>query len=105
MNVVYGVTALANTRFYVADAVFVFGNLETWGWIAIAFGIVELAAAASIWRGGELGRWLGIIIAGINAVAQMGAMQSYPFWTLVIIGFDVLVIYALAVYGGRRGEG
>jgi hypothetical protein len=35
----------------------------------------------------------------------MGAMQSYPFWTLVIIGFDVLVIYALAVYGGRRGEG
>jgi hypothetical protein len=102
MNIVYGITALANARFYVADAVFIFGDLRTWGWIAIVFGIVELLVAASVWRGGEIGRWLGIVIAGFNAVAQMGSMQSYPFWTLVIIAFDVLVIYALAVYGGRR---
>jgi hypothetical protein len=102
MNIVYGITALANAKFYVADAVFVFGDLRTWGWIAIVFGVVELLVAASVWRGGEIGRWSGIIIAGFNAVAQMGSMQSYPFWTLVIIAFDVLVIYALAVYGGRR---
>ena len=104
MNVVHGITALANARFFVDDAVFVFSDLRTWGWIILIFGIVELFAAASVWRGGEFGRWVGILIAGLNAVAHLGTMQAYPFWSIVIIAFDVLVIYALAVYGGRRGE-
>jgi len=104
MNVVHGITALANARFFVQDAVYVFSDLRTWGWIILIFGIVELLAAASVWRGGEFGRWVGIIIAGLNAVAHLGTMQAYPFWSIVIIAFDVLVIYALAVYGGRRGE-
>jgi len=104
MNVVHGITALANAKLFVEDAVFVFSDLRTWGWIILIFGIVELFAAASVWRGGEFGRWVGIFIAGLNAVAQLGTMQAYPFWSIVIIAFDVLVIYALAVYGGRRGE-
>ena len=60
--------------------------------------------AARSTLGGEFGRWVGISIAGLNAVAHLGTMQAYPFWSIVIIAFDVLVIYALAVYGGRRGE-
>lgn len=104
MNVVYGVTALANSRFFTANAVFVFGDLRTWGWITVIFGIVVLLAAASVWRGEEFGRWTGILIAGLNAVTHLGTMQAYPFWSIVIIAIDVLVIYALAVYGGRRAE-
>jgi hypothetical protein len=102
MNVIYGVSALANSAFFVNDAKFVFSDLRTWAWITLIFGIVELFAAASIWRGGEFGRWVGIIVAGVNVLAQMAGMQAYPFWALLIIAFDLLVIYALAVYGGRR---
>jgi hypothetical protein len=28
-------------------------------------------------------------------------MQSYPFWSLIVITLNILVIYALAVYGGK----
>jgi hypothetical protein len=31
-------------------------------------------------------------------------MQSYPFWSLIVFTLDVLVIYALAVYGGKKME-
>lgn len=102
MNVIYGISALANSAFFVDDAMFVFSDLRTWGWIVLIFGIVELFAAASVWKGGELGRWVGIVIAGLNVLAQMGGMQAYPFWALLIVAFDLLVIYALAVYGGHR---
>jgi hypothetical protein len=27
--------------------------------------------------------------------------QAYPLWSLIIISVDMLVIYGLAVYGGR----
>lgn len=104
MNIVHGITALTNAKFFTADAVYVFGDLRTWGWIVLILGVLELLAAASVWTAGEFGRWVGIVIAGVNAVAHLGTMQAYPFWSIVIIAFDVLVIYALAVYGGRRGE-
>jgi hypothetical protein len=29
-------------------------------------------------------------------------IQAYPFWSLCIFAIDLLVIYGLAVYGGRR---
>jgi hypothetical protein len=29
-------------------------------------------------------------------------IQAYPFWSLCVFAIDVLVIYALAAYGGRR---
>ena len=99
LNVIDGIVALARSRFYVDEAVFVFGDLRTWGWIVLIYGIVALFGAASVWKGGDFGRWAGIAIAGINIVVQMLFIQAYPFWSLLIIALDVLVIYALATYG------
>lgn len=104
MNLVYGISALANSAFFVNDARFVFGNLHTWAWILIAFGVLQLLAAVSVFNGGEFGRWAGMVIAGLNVLVQFGSIQSYPFWAILIIAFDVLVIYGLAMYGGHSKE-
>jgi hypothetical protein len=29
-------------------------------------------------------------------------MPAYPFWSLVVIAIDILVIYGLAAYGGDK---
>jgi hypothetical protein len=44
---------------------------------------------------------LGVIVAILNALAQLTIMPSYPFWALIIIALDVIVIYALVVHGGE----
>ena len=31
----------------------------------------------------------------------MMSIPAYPFWALVLVAIDVLVIYGLAAYGGR----
>ena len=67
----------------------------------LAFGIV-LGLAAGVLAGSQWARWFGILAAGLNAVAVFSGAQSYPLWTLIIFACDVLVIYALAAYGGRR---
>jgi hypothetical protein len=28
-------------------------------------------------------------------------VQAYPFWSLICVAFGILVIYALAAYGGK----
>jgi hypothetical protein len=96
-----GLVALVNSRFYIAGAVYVFGDLRTWGWILVGLSLVELVAAGAVFAGREWSRWLGILVAALNAIGQMMFLSAYPWWSILIIGLNILVIYALAAYGTK----
>jgi len=100
-SVIDGIVALARSKFYAANAVYVFSDLRTWGWITLIVGAVAIVAALGVLARSQLARWFGMVAAGLNAVSQFLFIQGYPFWSLMVFSLDVLVIYALAVYGGR----
>jgi len=100
LNVIWGIAAVSNSHFFVGNAHYIVSSLNTWGWIAIAFGAAEGLAAMSIWLGGAFGRWFGIIIAGLGCVLAMFTIPAYPFWSLTLVALSVLVVYGLAAYGG-----
>jgi hypothetical protein len=41
------------------------------GWVIVVIALVQLIAALSIWAGGQFGRWVGIIGAGISAIGAL----------------------------------
>jgi hypothetical protein len=45
LNVIYGIAAIGNSKFFVGDAHYVFSDLHTWGWIALILGVLEIVAA------------------------------------------------------------
>jgi hypothetical protein len=102
LSVIDGIVALSKSKFYTANATYVFSDLRTWGWIVLAVGALLIVAAMGVLSGSQFARWFGITAAGLNGIAQFMFIQAYPFWSLVVFACDVLVIYALAVYGGRR---
>jgi hypothetical protein len=101
-NVIDGIVGLSQTKFFANDAVYVFSDLRTWAWIVLGLGILEGLAALGITRGSQVARWFGIGAAALNAIAQLAFVQAYPFWSLAVFALDILVIYALAAYGGRH---
>ncbi len=100
-SMIDGIVALANASFFTANAHYVFSDLRTWGWITLIVGIVETLAGFGVFTGSQVARWFGIVIAGLSAIGQLMFAQAYPLWSLIIIAVDMLVIYGLAVYGGR----
>jgi len=102
LNVIYGIAAVSNSKFYVHDAKYVFSDLKTWGWFLIIIGAIQFLAAFSIWAGTSWGRWVGIASAGANSIVQLLAIPAYPLLSLALFAVDVLVIYGLVAYGGRR---
>ncbi|HEY1367246.1 MAG TPA: hypothetical protein VGF23_09040 [Gaiellaceae bacterium] len=101
-SVVDGIVALSKSRFYTANAVYVFSDLRTWGWITLIVGAVTLCAAVAVLGRSQWARWFGITMASLSAIGQLLFVQAYPWWSLAVFALDVLVIYGLAVYGGRR---
>jgi hypothetical protein len=102
LNIIYGIAAIGNSKFFVANTEYILSNLKTWGWVMLILGALQALAAFSIWNGNAFGRWFGIGCAGLNAVGALMSIPAYPFWSLAIFAVDVLIIYGLAAYGGQH---
>jgi hypothetical protein len=102
LNTLYGIAAIDSANIFVHNARYVFGDLNTWGWFVLALGVLQLFAAFAIWRGDSWGRWFGVACASANAILQTLWLPSYPVLALTILPLDIIAIYGLLAYGGRR---
>ena len=64
LNVIWGIAAVGNSSFFVHNTKYILSDLNTWGWVTIVVGGVQMLAAYSIWAGNQFGRWVGIGTAG-----------------------------------------
>lgn len=102
MNVIYGIAAIDQSTFFVQDAKYVvFNDLNTWGWILLVVGVIQLIAAFGIWSRRGWGRWIGIVSASGNAILQLLFISAFPLAALALFAVDVAVIYGLASWGYR----
>jgi hypothetical protein len=102
LNVIGGIAAVDNSKFYVHGAKYVFGDLNTWGWIVLCIGAVQVLTAFGVWARSTVAAWVGIGFASLNAIAQLLNIPARTFYSLSLFAVDLLVIYALAVHGGRK---
>jgi hypothetical protein len=99
LNVIYGIAAIGNSNFFDDNAKFIFSNLNTWGWITVALGILQLLAGGSLWRGGLYGRIFAIAAASLSAIGALLSIPAYPFWSLAIFALAIVIIHQVAAHG------
>jgi hypothetical protein len=97
LNIIWGIAAISESHFVtISGAQYVFSNLNTWGWITLILGVVEILAAVSLWGGGTFGRWFAILAAGLVAIGALLDIRVLPFWSICVFALSVIVIYQLA---------
>lgn len=101
VNFIEGIAAISNSHFFVGNAHYVFGDLKAWGWTVLILGVMQGLAALGIFVKNQLARWVGVMFAALNALAQLLSMPAYPFWALALFAVDILIIYGLVAHGGR----
>jgi hypothetical protein len=104
LNVIYGIAAIGDSKFFVQDQKYILSNLNTWGWVTLIVGVAQLFAGYSLWSGGLYGRVFAILTAGFGAIAALMSLPAYPFWSLAIFALDVIVIQQVATYGSAGVE-
>ena len=103
LNFIAGIAAISNSSFFVANTHYIFGSLNTWGWVVLCIGVIQWAVGLGVFVKNQFSRWTGVAILGLNAVAALLMMPAYPFWSLSIFALDILAIYGLVAYGKRIG--
>jgi hypothetical protein len=102
-QILEGLAAVINDDFLVVVRNYAFAlDVTTWGWLHMLLGAVAVAVGVFILQGAPWARAIGIVIAGLSAIANFLFIPYYPLWALLIIALDVAVIWALAVYDPER---
>jgi hypothetical protein len=47
LSIIWGIAAVSNSHFFVAGAAYIVSDLNTWGWIVMGFGALDLALDAA----------------------------------------------------------
>jgi hypothetical protein len=104
LNVIYGIAAIGDSSFFVNDTRYILSNLNTWGWVTLILGVIQILAAFSLWGGGLYGRIVGIGAASLSAIAALLSIPAYPLWSLAIFALNIVIIHQIATRGteGRR---
>src|ERR1700712_271838 len=72
LNVIYGIAAISEAHFFTdVGTHYVFASLNTWGWITVIIGVVELTGGFSLLAGHVYGRLIGIVAASLGAIGSL----------------------------------
>ena len=97
VDIIQGLAALLKDDVYLVtkSGLLVSTNFDAWGWSLIIWGVVLLLAGLALFSGKEWGRWFALVAVVINGIGQIAWFPAYPLWSLVAIGLEIAVIYAL----------
>lgn len=100
-QVVAGLAALFNDGYYIvtSDNLLVSVDYTGWGWVHLIVGALVLAAGFGVLAGQTWARIVGIVLAGLSAIINLGFLAAFPVWSALMIALDVIVIYALSMHG------
>ena len=91
-----GIAAIADDEVYVSGIEYVYRfDLTTWGWIHLIIGVIAIGAGLGMLAQQTWANLVGLLIAFLSAISSFAFMPYYPFWSLVILAFDIFVIWAV----------
>jgi hypothetical protein len=100
-NVIQGVAAIVGPDTYfvaVAGQLLLF-DVAGWGWWNIIVGAALVFVGLLVARGVTWARIVAVVLVGINALGQLILVPAQPWWSLIVIALDVVIIYALLAHG------
>ena len=100
-SVLQALTALIgpSTYYAVTDGALLVFDVTGWGWWNLIIGALLILTAIALFAGQTWARIVAIILAILSAIGQLMLVPAQPWWALIVIAIDILVIYALTVHG------
>jgi hypothetical protein len=98
LNILDGIWALAHDDTPV-DAVIFENDLTGWGWFYLILGIVLVAAGFAVFRRARWAVMVGIAVGLVAATLNFFWIFAYPIAAAVVVTLNILVVYALTMYG------
>ena len=102
VSLLQGIAAVAADEIFVVGVAYTYEfDVTTWGWIHIVVGALMILIGAALFTGATWARVTAIVIAAISIIVNFLWLPYYPWWSILIIALDVVVIWAVSTWNPR----
>ncbi len=98
LNLIWGIAALSK-KSYFAEEGLVWSSLQTWGWVAIVIGGVQLATGVMTYLRRMAAQIIAMLLAMCGLLFSFTTVGAYPVWSIVAIVCNALVLWAVTAHG------
>jgi hypothetical protein len=74
-------------------------DVSAWGWVHFALGVLMVLVGLFLFGGRTWARAVAAVLVVLNLLAQFVSLPITPWWSLVVLVLDVLVLWAITVHG------
>jgi hypothetical protein len=96
--VIWGIVALSNKSAFHEDGL-VWSSLNTWGWIAIVVGGLQVLAGFLVSARQFSGQWLAGVLSIVGIFVSFFELGAYPVWAVIALVANALVLWAVTAHG------
>ncbi|ETT27696.1 DUF7144 family membrane protein [Rhodococcus aetherivorans] len=102
VQLLQGIAAVAEDELFVQGPEYTFKfDFTAWGWIHIVLGVVLVVVGIALITGATWARVAAIVVAALSILANFLWLPYYPWWSILIIALDVVVIWAVSTWNPR----
>ena len=95
-----GIVGIVNDDFFVKTTHYTYSlSATSWGWINLILGIIVLISGVGLFTGNLAARVVAVTIAMLSTISSFLWLPYYPVWSVVIIAFNIAIIWALTAHG------
>lgn len=102
-EILQGASAIANDDLYAAGSDYLYKfDMTTWGWVHVVVGVLTAAVGVGVLAGKSWAWLCGLIVISLAMLTNFAVLPHYPLWSLIVIAFNALIIWALCMQLAHR---
>jgi hypothetical protein len=102
-HVIQGLVALLRNEVYAVTpgGLVVNADYTAWGWTHLIGGGIAILVGGCLLAGQMWARIVAVLVALISAVVNVAFLPAYPIWSAMMVGIDILIIWAVTFHGSE----
>jgi hypothetical protein len=97
LNIIWGIAALSNKSYFISGGL-LWSELNTWGWVAIIVGAVQVLGAMLVAARRAGGAVIACFLAFCGIMLNFLSIGAYPVWSTIMLVVDAMIIWAVTVH-------
>lgn len=97
LNLIWGIAALENKAYFASNGL-LWSTLNTWGWIAIILGAIQMLGAGLVASRNAAGAVIAVFLAFCGIMFNFLSIGAYPVWSVILLVIDALIIWGVTVH-------
>lgn len=103
LSILRGIAGINEDEVFLIPGDYVYQlDVSSWGWIHMVLGVLAVVVALGMMVTATWARIVAYGLAGLSIIANFLSLPYYPWWSVIVIAVDILVIWAIATWTPHR---